>query len=105
MVNSDLAAGEPSETALMAAAAHLMVDGEPVIFADVLAAALLGDRAEELTGYPRLSAPPDRVACGSCGPLRMDSPATPTGSGGMPGTGTGACRRSCRTRWRYGHCR
>jgi methyltransferase (TIGR00027 family) len=48
---------EPSETALTAAAArasHLVVDDEPRIFADPLAAALLGDRAAELTGYHTL---------------------------------------------------
>ena len=47
----------PSGTALMAAAAraaHLIVDGEPRIFADPLAAALLGDRADELIGYHTL---------------------------------------------------
>ncbi|MFG1873513.1 class I SAM-dependent methyltransferase [Sphaerisporangium sp. NPDC049003] len=48
--------GEPSQTALMAAAAraaHLIVDDEPRIFADTLAYELLGDRAEELVGYHR----------------------------------------------------
>jgi methyltransferase (TIGR00027 family) len=47
----------PSQTALTAAAAraaHLVVDSEPRIFADPLAAELLGDRAEELLGYHRL---------------------------------------------------
>jgi methyltransferase (TIGR00027 family) len=47
----------PSTTALTAAAAraaHLIVDDEPRIFADTLAAALLGDRAAELIGYHRL---------------------------------------------------
>jgi methyltransferase (TIGR00027 family) len=46
--------GQPSFTALTAAAAraaHLFVDGEPVIFADTLASALLGERAEELLSY------------------------------------------------------
>ena len=46
--------GQPSFTALTAAAAraaHLVVDGEPVIFADTLALALLGERAEELLSY------------------------------------------------------
>jgi len=46
--------GQPSFTALTAAAAraaHLVVDGEPVIFADTLAAALLGERADELLSY------------------------------------------------------
>jgi methyltransferase (TIGR00027 family) len=46
--------GQPSFTALTAAAAraaHLIVDGEPVIFADTLAAALLGERADELLSY------------------------------------------------------
>jgi methyltransferase (TIGR00027 family) len=50
-------AAEPSGTALTAAAAraaHLIVDDEPRIFADPLAAALLGGRAEELIGYHRL---------------------------------------------------
>ncbi|WP_424528191.1 class I SAM-dependent methyltransferase [Sphaerisporangium viridialbum] len=48
--------GEPSQTALMAAAAraaHLIVDDEPRIFADTLAYELLGDRADELVGYHR----------------------------------------------------
>ncbi|HEX6451311.1 MAG TPA: class I SAM-dependent methyltransferase [Trebonia sp.] len=47
----------PSFTALTAAAAraaHLVVDDEPRIFADTLAAPLLGDRADELIGYHRL---------------------------------------------------
>jgi methyltransferase (TIGR00027 family) len=46
----------PSQTALMAAAAraaHLIVDHEPVIFADELAAVLLGDQADELISYHR----------------------------------------------------
>jgi len=48
--------GQPSFSALAAAAAraaHLLVDGPPAIFADTLAAALLGDRAEELIAYHR----------------------------------------------------
>src|SRR5579859_8064820 len=47
---------EPSNTALTAAAAraaHLIVDDEPVIFADTLAAVLLGDRADEFISYHR----------------------------------------------------
>jgi methyltransferase (TIGR00027 family) len=46
----------PSQTALMAAAAraaHLIVDDRPPIFADTVAAALLGERADELIGYHR----------------------------------------------------
>jgi methyltransferase (TIGR00027 family) len=46
----------PSHTALTAAAAraaHLIVDGPPVIFADVLASALLGHQADELIGFHR----------------------------------------------------
>jgi O-methyltransferase involved in polyketide biosynthesis len=46
--------GQPSLTALTAAAAraaHLIVDNEPVIFADTLAQAMLGERAEELLSY------------------------------------------------------
>lgn len=57
METSHAAPGQPSRSALTAAAAraaHLIVDGEPVIFADTLAAALLGDRAEELIAYHRL---------------------------------------------------
>jgi methyltransferase (TIGR00027 family) len=52
-VNND---GRPSQTALTAAAAraaHLLVDGEPRIFADTLAYTLLGDEAEDLIGYHR----------------------------------------------------
>jgi methyltransferase (TIGR00027 family) len=46
----------PSHTALTAAAAraaHLIVDRAPFIFADTMAAALLGHRADELLGYHR----------------------------------------------------
>jgi methyltransferase (TIGR00027 family) len=48
--------GLPSQTALTAAAAraaHLIVDGDPPIFVDGLASALLGDRADELLAYHR----------------------------------------------------
>jgi methyltransferase (TIGR00027 family) len=51
-----IANGQPSFTALTAAAAraaHLIVDGEPVIFADTLAEAMLGERAAELIAYHR----------------------------------------------------
>ena len=51
-----IANGQPSQTALTAAAAraaHLVVDNEPVIFADTLAQAMLGERAEELISYHR----------------------------------------------------
>jgi methyltransferase (TIGR00027 family) len=54
METSSVAPGQPSRSALTAAAAraaHLIVDGQPTIFADTLAAALLGDRAEELIAY------------------------------------------------------
>ena len=47
---------QPSFTALTAAAAraaHLIVDREPVIFADTMAEAVLGDRAAELIGFHR----------------------------------------------------
>lgn len=53
----DVTSELPSQTALTAAAAraaHLLVDAEPRIFADPLAARLLGDRAEELLAYHRL---------------------------------------------------
>jgi methyltransferase (TIGR00027 family) len=52
--------GQPSFTALTAAAAraaHLVVDQEPWIFADPLAAPLLGERAEELISYHKLHGP------------------------------------------------
>ncbi len=65
----------PSNTALTAAAAraaHLLVDEAPFIFADTLAAALLGERADELIGYhrehpthPILSAARGQVICRS----------------------------------------
>jgi methyltransferase (TIGR00027 family) len=48
--------GQPSFTALTAAAAraaHLIVDSGPPIFADTLAEAMLGERADELIGYHR----------------------------------------------------
>jgi methyltransferase (TIGR00027 family) len=57
METSHVAPAQPSRSALTAAAAraaHLIVDGQPTIFADTLAAALLGDRAEELIAYHRL---------------------------------------------------
>jgi O-methyltransferase involved in polyketide biosynthesis len=59
-------------TAAAARAAHLTVDDEPRIFADPLAARLLGDRAEELISYhtahgthPVLSGARVQVACRS----------------------------------------
>jgi methyltransferase (TIGR00027 family) len=57
MESSHAVSGQPSRSALTAAAAraaHLLVDGHPTIFADTLAATLLGDRAEELIAYHRL---------------------------------------------------
>jgi methyltransferase (TIGR00027 family) len=51
-----IANGQPSLTALTAAAAraaHLIVDDEPVIFADTLAEAMLGEQAEEFIAYHR----------------------------------------------------
>lgn len=66
---------QPSTTALTAAAAraaHLIVDDEPRIFADPLAARLLGDRADELISYhtlhgthPVLAGARTQVACRS----------------------------------------
>ena len=50
--------GIPSPTALTAAAAraaHLLVDGEPHIFTDSLAATVLGDQADPLLEYHRLN--------------------------------------------------
>jgi methyltransferase (TIGR00027 family) len=49
--------GEPSFTAFTAAAAraaHLIVDDAPVIFADTLAGAMLGERAGELIAFHRM---------------------------------------------------
>ena len=40
--------------AAAARAAHLIVDGDPPIFADTLAEAMLGGRADELIGYHRV---------------------------------------------------
>jgi len=57
LAHTELAGKELSRSALMAAAAraaHLIVDKEPYVFADTLAAALLGERAEELIAYHRL---------------------------------------------------
>jgi len=64
---------QPSTTALTAAAAraaHLIVDDEPRIFADPLAARLLGERADELISYhtlhgthPVLAGARTQVAC------------------------------------------
>lgn len=75
MENRQSAPVQPSGTALTAAAAraaHLIVDDEPRIFTDPLAARLLGDRADELTGYhtlhgthPVLSGARVQVACRS----------------------------------------
>jgi methyltransferase (TIGR00027 family) len=56
METSPADVGQPSASALTAAAAraaHLIVDGQPTIFADPLAATLLGGQAEELIGYHR----------------------------------------------------
>jgi methyltransferase (TIGR00027 family) len=53
---TEKAEDRPSQTALTAAAAraaHLIVDHEPVIFADELAAALLGEQADEFISYHR----------------------------------------------------
>jgi methyltransferase (TIGR00027 family) len=59
-------------TAAAARAAHLLVDEAPFIFADTLAAALLGERADELIDYhrehpthPILSAARGQVICRS----------------------------------------
>jgi methyltransferase (TIGR00027 family) len=75
MENRQPGPGQPSNTALTAAAAraaHLIVDDEPRIFADPLAARLLGDRADELISYhtlhgthPVLSGARVQVACRS----------------------------------------
>ena len=51
-----IADGQPSFTAFTAAAAraaHLIVDTAPVIFADTLAEAMLGERADEYIAFHR----------------------------------------------------
>jgi methyltransferase (TIGR00027 family) len=56
----------PSQTALTAAAAraaHLIVDHEPVIFADELAAALLGEQADEFISYHRAHSTHPVLSC------------------------------------------
>jgi O-methyltransferase involved in polyketide biosynthesis len=70
-----IANGEPSLTALTAAAAraaHLIVDDDPPIFADSLAEAMLGERAAELIAFhrahgthPILSSARTQVTCRS----------------------------------------
>jgi methyltransferase (TIGR00027 family) len=75
MENRQPGPGQPSDSALTAAAAraaHLIVDDEPRIFTDPLAARLLGSRADELIGYhtahgthPVLSGARVQVACRS----------------------------------------
>jgi methyltransferase (TIGR00027 family) len=55
-VGAMLPTGESSQTAMTTAAAraaHLIVDGPPVIFADTLAGRLLGERADEFIDYHR----------------------------------------------------
>jgi methyltransferase (TIGR00027 family) len=54
VVMSERQSSETALTAAAARAAHLIVDRPPLIFADTLAAALLGDRADELIGYHRM---------------------------------------------------
>jgi methyltransferase (TIGR00027 family) len=89
MENRQPGPGQPSNTALTAAAAraaHLIVDDEPRIFADPLAARLLGDRADELISYhtlhgthPVLSGARVQVACRSR--YAQDSLARAVGTG------------------------
>lgn len=55
-MTSDDRASRTALTAAAARAAHLIVDDPPVIFADTLALALLGDQAEEYIGYHRAHA-------------------------------------------------
>ena len=81
-----IAHGQPSLTALTAAAAraaHLIVDNEPVIFADTLARALLGERAEELISYHRAHGTHPVLA--GAGPLRQRSPPAAGGAAGPLG--------------------
>ena len=58
MTVKDVTVNEPpSQTALTAAAAraaHLIVDDQPLIFNDHLAATLLGEKADDLISYHRL---------------------------------------------------
>ncbi len=52
-VNSSSEISRTALTSAAARAAHLLVDHEPLIFADTLAQALLGERADELIDYHR----------------------------------------------------
>jgi methyltransferase (TIGR00027 family) len=52
-MTSERQASQSALTAAAARAAHLIVDDEPVIFADTLAGRLLGNQAEEFIGYHR----------------------------------------------------
>jgi methyltransferase (TIGR00027 family) len=61
-----IADGQPSFTAFTAAAAraaHLIVDAAPVIFADTLAGAMLGERADELIAFHRAHGTHPILAC------------------------------------------
>ena len=53
MADNFRTASQTALTAAAARAAHLIVDSEPVIFADELAGILLGERADELIAYHR----------------------------------------------------
>lgn len=81
-------ASQTARTAAAARAAHLIVDRPPVIFADTLALALLGDQAAELVGYHRahgthvvLSGARGQVTCRSR--YAEDSLAAAIASGGI----------------------
>jgi methyltransferase (TIGR00027 family) len=52
-MNSSAEISRTALTSAAARAAHLLVDDEPLIFTDVLAQALLGERADELIDYHR----------------------------------------------------
>src|ERR1700760_953963 len=94
--------GTPSPTALTAAAAraaHLLVDDEPHIFTDWLAATVLGDQAGPLLEYHRINGrhevlagargmvttrsryTEDRLAAGAARRLRRGVPAAPPDPG------------------------
>ena len=89
---------EPSNTAMTAAAAraaHLIVDQSPVIFADTCAAALLGERADELIGYHRQHAAHPILA--SCtGPGHLPQPVRRGSSRRRGGGWRAAVRRAGR---------
>jgi hypothetical protein len=76
---------QPSQTALAAAAAraaHPVVDREPLIFRDPVAADLIGEPGAEMVGYHRRAGPPAGRGPGRpVAPIRRPAPARPLPAG------------------------